>query len=87
MPYNFFICIICFIIYVIYVYMVGELLTGFQDVAFLPSRGSFQPYFVEIVVEVTALGLPHVLKLWLGVSKGLLPVEYHRSNKVTFCVS
>ena len=48
---------------------------GFQDVEFLPFRASFPPHFIKIVVEVKASGPSHVLKLWLGVSKGMLPVE------------
>ena len=32
-------------------------------------------------------GLPHVLRLWLGVSKGMLPVRYSHDNKYTVCVS
>ena len=39
---------------------------GFQDVVFLPSRASFPPYFLKIVVEVNASGPPPVIKLWLG---------------------
>ena len=31
-----------------------------------------------------ALGPPHVLKLWLGVSKGMLPVKYFLSIKAFF---
>ena len=49
---------------------------GFQDVMLLPSRASFQPHFLKRVAEVKAYGPPHVLKLRLGVSKGMLPVEY-----------
>ena len=41
-----------------------ELLLGFQDVAFLPSRASLQPHFLQIAVEVKASGPPHVLILW-----------------------
>ena len=48
----------------------------FQDVEFLSSQANFPPYFLKIVVDVKALGLPHVLKLWLRVSKGMLPVKY-----------
>ena len=55
-----------------------------QDVAFLPSRDSVPPHFFKIMVEVIASGHPHVLKLWLGVSKGMLRVEYFRSNKAFF---
>ena len=39
---------------------VRELLIGFQDVAFLPSRASFPPHLLKIVVEVKASGPPHV---------------------------
>ena len=35
----------------------------------------FSQHFLKIVVEVKALGPSHVLNLWLGVSKGMLPVE------------
>ena len=56
--------------------MVGVLLMGFQDVAFLTSYASFPPHLLKIVLEMKALGPPHVLELWLAVSKGMLPVEY-----------
>ena len=62
---------------------VGELLVGFQYAAFLPSGASFPPHFLKIVVEVKASGPPHDIKQWLGVSKGMLPVEYFRSNKAS----
>ena len=48
---------------------------GFQDVAFLPSQASVRPHFQIIVAGVKASGPPHVIKLWFGVSKGMLPVE------------
>ena len=35
-----------------------------------------------IVVEVKTSG--HVLRLWLGVSKGMLPVKYFHSSHVPF---
>ena len=38
---------------------------GFSDVEFLLSLASFPPCFLKIVVELKALGPPHVLKLWL----------------------
>ena len=60
---------------------------GFQDVAFLPSGASFLPHFTTIVVEVKAVGTPHVLKLWLRVSKGMLPEEYIHSDKAYISVS
>ena len=56
----------------------SSLQTGFQDVAFLPSRASFQPHFVNIVAEVKALGL----RLW--VIKGMIPVKYFCSTKPSF---
>ena len=36
----------------------------------------FSATFRIIVVEVMTSGLPHVCKLWLGVSKGLLPMKH-----------
>ena len=53
---------------------------GFQDVAYLPSRASFPRHFLDIVVELKALGPPHVLILWLGVGMGTLPVKYFHSS-------
>ena len=32
------------------------------------------------MVDENASELPHALKVWLGVSKGMLPVRYFRSN-------
>ena len=46
-----------------------------------PSELVFPPRFLKIVVVVKASGLPHVVKLWLRVSKGLLAVRYFCSNK------
>ena len=57
---------------------------GFRDVPFLPSRASSPTHFSKIVIEVKASGSPHILKLWLGVSKGMLPAEYFHSNKASF---
>ena len=65
-------------------YWVKALLIDFQDEAFLPSRASFSPHFLEIKVKLKASGPSHVLELWLGVSKGMLPVKYFRSNKASF---
>ena len=67
-----------------YPWWVGEPLEGFQNVVFLPSRTSFPPHFIKIVVELNTLGLPHVLKQLLGESKGILPVKYFCSNKAFF---
>ena len=60
---------------------------GLQDVVFLSSCDSLPPHKKKIVVEVKASGTPHVLKLLLGVSKDMLPVNYFRSNKASFHVS
>ena len=67
----------------------GEVLhMAFQDVAFLPSRTCFCTTFLKKCGnEVNASGPPHVLELWLGVSEGMLPVNYLHSNKSSFCVS
>ena len=73
--------------YYYYIIFLGELLMSFQDAAFLPSRASFPPHFLKIVVGVNVLGPPHVLILWLWVSKGMLPVSFFHSNKASFCVS
>ena len=54
---------------------------GCQDVAILPPELVFPQHFLKIVVEVNASGQSHVLKLWLGVSKGMLLVKYFSSTK------
>ena len=51
-----------------------------QDVAFLPSVASFPTHFLKVVVEVNALGPPHVLKVCLWVDKAMFTVRYFRSN-------
>ena len=45
-----------------------------RDVMFLPLKIVHAPHFLQIVAEVKTMRLPHVLKLWLWVSKGMLPV-------------
>ena len=57
---------------------------SFQDVAFMPSRANFLQHFIKIVVEVKASGPPHVIKLWLGETKGMLPVKCYCSAKPLF---
>ena len=57
---------------------------GFQDVEFPTSRVTFSTTFLKSVVDVTALGSPHVLKLLLGVSESMLPVKLFRSKKPLF---
>ena len=46
----------------------------------------FPPHVVIIVAEVKATGPPHVLQLWLGVGKGILPVKYISCKKTSICV-
>ena len=60
---------------------------GFKNVAFLLTQASFlTPHVIETVIEVKASTLPHVLIVWLEVSKGILPVKYF-SNKASFYIS
>ena len=60
---------------------------GFQDVAFLPYRASFYTTFIKHCGRGEGLWTTTCLKLWLGVSKGMLPVRYFRFNEASFCVS
>ena len=46
----------------------------------------FRPHFLNIVVDVYALG-PACLETVVGVSKGMLPEKSFCSNKASFCVS
>ena len=62
-------------------FWVGELFMGSQDVEFQPSRATFSTTCQKIVVEVKASGPPHVIRLWLGLSEGMLPAKYPGSNK------
>ena len=57
------------------------------DVAFQPPRASFTPYFTTIVIEVKASGPSHLLNLWLGVSKGMLPAKHLCTTKPLFMPS
>ena len=48
---------------------------SFRDVAFLSSRACFSIEFLKNRRRCENHGTtPHVLKLWLGVSRGMLPV-------------
>ena len=49
---------------------------GFSGCGVPASQSWFSTTFLQIVVEVMALGLPHICNLWLGVSMGMLPVIY-----------
>ena len=65
----------------------GQFLMSFQLVALLPSRASFPTIFLKVVVVVKSSGLSHFLELWLGVSKGMLPVRYFCFTQPLLCVS
>ena len=65
---------------------VVELQMGFQDVAFLLPEVVFAPHFQKIVTGVKASWPPH-LNTVVGVTQGMLPVIYFRSNNTSFCVS
>ena len=52
-----------------------------------PPELVFTPHFLKIVVEVKTSGRPHVMKVSLGVSKGMLHVKYFCSNKSFFNLS
>ena len=39
-----------------------------------PPELVFTSCFLNIMVEVKSLGQPHILKVWFGVSEGMLPV-------------
>ena len=47
----------------------------------------FSSHFIKIEAEVKVSGTPHVIKLWLGVQTGMLPVKYLHFNKASFYVS
>ena len=49
----------------------------------LPPELVFFTTFLKTAVEVKPSSLPHVLKLSLGVSKGMLPIRYFRSKEAT----
>ena len=68
--------------------LVRVLQISFQDVAFLPSQASFLHLMsYRFWLEVKPSRPPHVLELWLGSSKGMLPVKYFCNKKSSFCVS
>ena len=49
-----------------------------------PQSWLLQHTSYKIVVEVKASGPPHVLKLWFGLSKGILSVKYICYTKTCF---
>ena len=77
-----------------------ELLMGYQDVALTAPRASFSTTFLnncgKSLVTTTCLNndgsgkslvTTKCLNTVVGVDKGMLPVRYFRSSKVSFCVS
>ena len=53
-----------------------ELIMGFQDVVFLPSRDSFSIIFLENCCRGESLVTTTCLNTVVGVSKSMLPVKY-----------
>ena len=66
--------------------LVGGAPSGFSRGSVLSTQryGGIAPYFMKIVVEVNTSGRPHVSKLWLEVSKGVLPVKCSCYSKSFF---
>ena len=60
---------------------------SFNDVAFVPSRATFAATFLKNCGVGENLRTTTCIKTVVGVSKGVLPVKYFRSNKASFCVS
>ena len=68
-----------------FIYIYGrETPNGFSGCSVPACRTSFPPHFLRIVVEMRSSGPPHILWLWLGVGKGMLPVRCFCSNKSSF---
>ena len=67
--------------------MVGELLIGSKNVAFLPSRASFSTTFLNNSSGGYGPGITTHFKAVVVVGKGMLSVNYYCSNKSSFCVS
>ena len=82
-------CIVCAMYAMMY--WVGELLMDFQ-VGISQRFGSSRPLHlvfllnvIKIVVEVRASGPPRVLKLWLGVCKGMHHVGHFLPQQNFLC--
>ena len=61
---------------------------GVQNVEILPSRASVLYHMSLTNCGICqGLGTAIRLKAEVGVSKGMLPVKYFRSNKLSSCVS
>ena len=53
---------------------------------FFPPELAYLTHFLQIMLEVIALGPSHVLKLLFWVDKGVIPVKYFHSNSVSFSI-
>ena len=75
--------IVCLYIYIyICIYnRVGEPILGFAGCGVPVFSNWFSTTFLTIVVEVMTLGLPQVCNLWLGVSRGMLPLKHVAGGK------
>ena len=77
----------CFASVIIVIVKVGEVLMGFQDVAFLPFRSGFSTTFPINCGRVEGHGTTTCLIAVAGGRQGHAPVKYFRSIKSSFCVS
>ena len=59
---------------------------GFSVSGVHAFKSWFSTTFLKIAVEVMASGLPQVSKMWLGISKGVLPVK-HLAPKILMTVN
>ena len=66
---------------------VRQLLVGYQDVTLQPFRAISIPHLIKTAVEVKAVELPHVVYMWLRLSKLVRPLKYLSSSKASFCIS
>ena len=64
-------------------FWVGELIIGFQDVAFPPLQASYNTTFLRHCGGGKSLGTTTCLRTVAGVDKGMLPVKYVCSTKAS----
>ena len=70
----------------LFVYFGRGLEIRFQDLAFLPFQLVFIAEFIHRVVEVKAVGFPHVLEFVAGVSSiVIISLIYFPFEKSSFC--
>ena len=60
--------------------VLGELIIGFRNVAFLPSEASFYETFLKNSSRGKVFGTAICLKTLVAVSKGMLPVKSFHPN-------